>query len=249
MKKHMYAYGVLALAGLLTTSVYAASASGIGSFEGEEEPTVVYDVSDGGTRSDSYDNMVSASNGMKATLRFRRNDWWDGDRNTSSTDRGRAEVKGLGAHQKSNETFEYRTNWRTSSGFKVSGKFCHLFQLKATNGSYTGAPLIVSSLHSTSSQSVRYNSNTAEDFATARSFSYSTNSFQDLRIRVKTASSGGFVTVSVGGGSFSGATNKNITRSGASDYRPKWGLYRGFAANDDVNDGSIEHTNVQSNKI
>jgi hypothetical protein len=248
MNKRIVLAGMLAL-GALNPTVFATSATGIGSFEGEEEPTVIYDVSDGGTRSDSYDNMVSASNGMKATLRFRRNDWWDGDRSTSSTDRGRAEVKGLGAHQKSNETFEYRTRWRTSSGFKASGKFCHIFQLKATNGDWTGAPLVVSSLHSTTSQTVRYNSGTAENFATARSFGFSVNSFQDLKIRVKTASSGGYVTASVNGDSFSGATSKNMTRSGASDYRPKWGLYRGFAANDDVNDASIEHTNVQSNKI
>ena len=248
MKSRILFSSALTLGALLASNAFAASATGIGSFEGEEEPTRIYDVQSG-FRNDSYDNMVSASNGMKATLRFRRNDWWDGDRSTSSTDRQRAEVKGLGSHQKSNETFEYRTRWRTNSGFQASGKFCHIFQLKATNGSYTGAPLVVSSLHSTSSQTVRYNSGTSENFATARSFSYSVNSFQDLRIRIKTASSGGFVTVSVNGGSFSGATSKNITRSGASDYRPKWGLYRGVSAGDNISDASIEHTNVVSNKI
>ena len=248
MKKRNLLAAVLAL-GALAPSMFAASATGIGSFEGEEEPTTRYDVNDNRFYSDSYDNMVSATNGMKATLRFRRNDWWDGDRNTTATDRQRAEVKGLGTHQKTNETYEYRTRWRTNSGFQASGKFCHIFQLKATDGSYTGAPLVVSSLHSSSSQTVRYNSGTSENFSTARSFSYSVASYQDLRIRVKTASSGGYVTASVNGGSFSGATNINATRSGASDYRPKWGLYRGVSAGDSISDASIEHTNVVSQKI
>ena len=56
-------------------------------------------------------------------------------------DRQRAEVKGLGPHQKTNQTFEYSMQWRTNPEFVGINRFCHIFQLKATDGD-NGAPLV-----------------------------------------------------------------------------------------------------------
>jgi hypothetical protein len=73
------------------------------SFEGSEEPTVLYYPATDRFTNDSYVNMTSPSPGLfRFTLRYRvkTDGWWDGDRNTDSTDRQRAEVKGLGVHQK-----------------------------------------------------------------------------------------------------------------------------------------------------
>src|SRR4030095_13882814 len=72
-----------------------------------------------------------------------------------SRDRQRAEVKGIGSHQKTGETFVYGTTWRTDPDFKTVGRFCHVFQLKATDGD-NGAPLVVLSLLDDTHAAVRY---------------------------------------------------------------------------------------------
>src|SRR5688572_18531696 len=152
----------------------ASAAFALGPFEGEEEPTVIYDVQSG-FRSDSYDNMTSPTSGTyRFVLRYRRGDWWDGDRSTTNTDRQRAEVKGLGAHQKTNETFDYSSAWKSNRG--GSGSFWHVFQLKATNGD-SGAPLITNSIRSGTGASVRIWSGSASGSSSIRDYSFSLNSF------------------------------------------------------------------------
>lgn len=237
MKKVLCAAALLAL---------APSAFALGPFEGEEEPTVIYDVQSG-FRSDSYDNMTSPTSGTyRFFARYRRGDWWDGDRNTTNTDRQRAEVKGLGAHQKTNERFEYKHSWRTSRG--GSGKFFHFFQLKATNGD-SGAPLVVNSIHSSTSASLRYWSGSMTTFSTARSFSYSVGSFQTVNNRLKVATSAtGECLASINGGSFSGRTGISLYRPSATDYRPKWGLYRGVDSDEPYGDDYVEHRSVSATR-
>jgi hypothetical protein len=228
----------------LTTPAFAVTATSYSSFEGSEEPTVIYDVQSG-FRNDSYDNMTGSST-FRFTLRYRSGDWWDGDRATTLTDRQRAEVKGLGAHQKNNETFDYSQNWRTSRG--GNGKFWHVFQLKATNGS-ADMPLVVNSITSSSGAAVRYTSGTGTSYTIARSYGISVGSFMTTTTRIRTATgSTGIVQASLNGGSFSGRTNIAVYRSGSTDYRPKWGSYRGVGSNDGYGDDYVEQRSVSANK-
>src|SRR5947208_132298 len=120
--------GALAVTAACAAPVLATSASSFSSFEGEEEPTVIYHVSSNSFSSDSYDNMTSPASGdFKFYLRY-NSSAWDGDRNTTSNDRQRAEVKGLGAHQLPGETYDYSHSWKTSRG--GNGSSWHAFQLK-----------------------------------------------------------------------------------------------------------------------
>ncbi len=237
---------VVVLSGILAPAAMATTATSLSSFEGEEEPVRIYDVQSG-FRNDSYDNMTSPSSGtFRFMLRYRKGDWWDADRSTDSTDRQRAEVKGLGTHQKNNETFEYATTWRTNRG--GSGSFWHVFQLKATNGD-NGAPLIVNSIGSGTTSNVRYCSGSNCGFQVARSYSFSLNNWTTVNIRVKVAtSSSGVVQAAVNGGSMSGKTGIAVYRPSATDYRPKWGSYRGVNASSPYGDDFVEHRNVSSNK-
>jgi hypothetical protein len=234
-----------------TLSLHATSASGLSSFEGTEEPTVVYHVSSKSFSNDSYVNLTSISNGFRATLRYRANNWYDGDRNTTSSDRQRAEVKGLGSHQNPGDTFDYQSTWKTDSGFKQNGHFCHIFQLKALDGD-NGAPLVTQSLDNGGNNGgIQYCSGTQSGFTTARSFTYTAGSSKTVKIRIKTTTSSGtngIVQASINGDSLSGKTNIGLYRTSSTSYRPKWGMYRGVGTNDSIGDDYIEHTSVSANK-
>ena len=253
MKKYLSVVNALAFSALLSTpSVHATSASSLSSFEGMEEPTVIFHVSSGSFTNDSFVNLTNVSGGFKATLRYRKNDWFDGDRNTTNSDRQRAEVKGLGAHQNPGDTFEYQTRFTTNSGFKQNGHFCHIFQLKALDGD-NGAPLITVSLDNGGNNAgVQYCSGTQSGFTVARSFTYTAGSAKTVKVRIKTTSStatNGIVQGSVDGDTLSGRTNIGVFRPSATSYRPKWGFYRGVGTNDSIGDDSVTHTNVTANKI
>src|SRR5262245_57753007 len=109
----------LLLAALITfalarTPARATTATSLSSFEGEEEPTVLYHPSSQSFTNDSFDNITDQGGGVIRTmLRYNpAQDWWDGDRATTNDDRQRAEVKGLGSHQKNNQTFRYTFDFR-----------------------------------------------------------------------------------------------------------------------------------------
>lgn len=73
---------------LSSTPAFATTATSFSSFGGVEEPTVIYHVSSKSFTTDSYDNTTSPSSGtFHFALRYRPNNWWDGDRDTTSTDR------------------------------------------------------------------------------------------------------------------------------------------------------------------
>jgi hypothetical protein len=243
MKKIVF--GALALAAL-STSAFATTASSFGSFEGEEEPTVkIY--ANGSSSTDSYDNMTSPSSGVfRFALRF-NSTWWDGDRTSTTTrDRQRAEVKGLGAHQYPNETYDYSHKWKTNRG--GSGSFWHVFQLKAVDGD-NAAPLVVDSITSGSGAAVRYCSGTSSGFTVAHSYSFSTGSSITSTIRIKVStSSAGILQSSVNGGSFSGKTGINLYRPSATNYRPKWGSYRGVSSSSPYGNDTVEQTAISATK-
>ena len=121
------------------------------------------------------------------TLRYHAGDWWDSDRDKQDTSRQRAEVKGLGPHQKPGDTFEYGTTWRTNPEFKGTDRFCHVFQLKATDGD-DGAPLVVLSiLGEPGKAEVRYWSGDAKGFSKVREIAWKPDTWQTIRIRIKTS--------------------------------------------------------------
>ena len=229
----------------------ATTATSFSSFEGEEEPSDR--VSNPGlvvTPGDSYDNMTSPTSGtFRFELRYSTSAW-DGDRDTGSTDRGRAEVKGLGVHQGSNATFRYKSTWKTSSGWTLSSidRFCHIFQLKATDGN-NGPPLVVQSVTNTAwTANVRYCTAPGAcdtGLTVARSYSITAGTSKTVEIHIKTSTgSSGEVMASVNGDAFSGHTGLGTYLTGSTDYRPKWGLYRGFDTGMGLNNHYIEHSSV-----
>jgi hypothetical protein len=244
-----------ALALLLSAAAVApaATATSLSSFEGKEEPAVLYNPLSKTFTPDSYVNMTDQAPGVvRFELRYRSGQWWDGDRTTTNTDRQRAEVKGLGPHQKPNETFEYVTNWRTNPTFTGSGRFCHFFQLKATDGD-DGAPLVVASIASGQSNAyVRYWPGTADNFIVARNFNWAPDTWQNLKIRIGTSNAGsntGEVRASVNGDALAGLTGVAVYRPDSTDYRPKWGLYRGVTDGlAMLGDDYVEHKDVTANK-
>ncbi len=251
----------LSLGLCLSPAAFAVTATNLASFNGIEEPQRIYRPSSDSFTTDSFQNITDVTPGTIQTLLRYSSSQWDGDRTTDNKDRGRAEVKNLGPNQKINETFDYTTTWRTNSGFKGSGGFCHITQLKGTNGSEgsSGAPLVVTSINSgTSSAVVRYASTSFSPHnvfttRTVRNVPWSPNTWTALRIRIKTTADGannGQVLVSINNDSLQGLNNIEVSRPQATNYYPKWGLYRkhttssGFSPND-----YIQHSNVSANIV
>jgi hypothetical protein len=250
MKREIYICVAVVYSACAAVPALATTASSLSSFEGREEPTVVYHYNSDSFSSDSYTNITSPASGtFRMQLRFRQNDWWDGDQSGTNKDRQRGEVKGLGAHQHMNETYEYGTTWRSDSNFRGSSRFTHIFQLKATNGT-TGPPMVTFSINDgTSSAGVKYCSGgCSSGQTTARGVSWARATWETILIRIHTSTSSGEVRLSKNGDSMSGKTGTPVYLSGSTDYRPKWGLYRGVNHDSPLTDGYIEHRNVNANK-
>jgi len=251
-KSLLAVFGALVL-GALPMPALATTATSLSSFEGEEEPSDR--VSNPGlvvTPNDTYDNITSPTSGtFRFELRYSTSAW-DGDRDTGSTDRGRAEVKGLGTHQGSNATFRYKSTWKTSSSWSLAAvdRFCHIFQLKATDGN-NGPPLVVQSVTNTAwTANVRYCTTPGAcdtGLTVARSYSFAANQAKTVEIHIKTSTgSSGEVMASVNGDAFSGHTGLGTYLTGSTDYRPKWGLYRGFDTGMGLSNHYIEHSAVNA---
>ena len=238
-----------ALCALLAPAALATTATGLASFEGIEEPLVRYAPATGAFRPDDFTNITDRGEGvLRMTLRY-RSDEWDGDRDTQNKDRQRAEVKGLGPHQKHGENFEYAFTWRSSPGFRGASRFCHIFQLKSTNGD-SGAPLVTVSIEEGQQRgTVRLWSGPARQPVTVREFTWKPEAWQAVRLRIRTSpEADGEVLASVDGDEFQGLRGVAVHRPGASDYRPKWGLYRGTKPELPLGDDYIEHKDVSARK-
>ena len=211
---------------------------GLISFEGVEEPIMIFVVADGKTESDDFVNITDQGGGVvRMTLRYRK-DWWDGDQATHRSDRQRAEVKGLGPHQKDQETFEYGTTFRADPDFKGYGRFCHIMQVKATDGD-KGAPLVTVSLTGTDAGEVQYYSGN-DGFKTARIFKFKSADWNTVRFRLRISSGkDGELLASINGDDFKGVSGVPMFRPQSTDYRPKWGLYRGTVVG--MHDDWVEH--------
>lgn len=235
---------------LIASTSYAVTATSYSSFGGVEEPTKIYTVSTGAFTNDSYDNTTTPSSGnFRFTLRYRQNQWWDGDRDKLDKTRQRAEVRQLGTRQKTNETYDYSSTWKTNTGFKRGTKFTHIMQVKANNGD-NAAPLVVVTIVSNTSMQLQKCSGTTSGLSQVSSNSFSAGSTYTTRVRLKVStSSSGSLQFSVNGGSLKGQTGIPMYRPSATEYHPKWGLYRGLDNNQPFGDDYLEHRNVSSNKI
>lgn len=225
---------------------------GLKSFEGVEEPRMkwVEGPNGGHAERDDFVNITERQPGVvRMFLRYRGNgstEWWDGDQGTSRRDRQRAEIKGLGPHQKTGETFEYGTTFRTDPDFKGYGRFCHIMQVKATDGD-KGAPLVTLSILDNTHAALRYVSG-HEGFHEAQGFEWKPGVWTTIRFRLTTSNGkGGALLLSVNGGPFKGVTDVPMYRPGATDYRPKWGLYRGVVPG--MRDDWVEHKSGYARRI
>jgi hypothetical protein len=240
-------FGAVVLSAGLVKPVLATTATSFSSFEGEEEPTDVVHSSGSITAGDTFDNMTSPGSGdFKFYLRFNSSSW-DGDRSTGNTDRQRAEQKGLGVHQLPNETFDYSHTWKTNRA--GSGGFWHVFQLKAVDGD-NGAPLVTDSIKSGTGAAVNLWSGTSANSTAVMTYGFSLNTYTTTRIHVKISTSGsGELRASVNGGSLQGQTGIDCYRPSATEYRPKWGSYRGVSSSSPYGNDTVEQTNVSANKV
>ncbi|WP_152032884.1 heparin lyase I family protein [Ereboglobus luteus] len=225
-------------------------------FEGTEKPSQRYIVAKNKFETDRPDAITEVGPGVfRFALRFRKDEWWDGDRGTGSKDRQRAEIKGLGPRQISGETYEYTMTWRTNDTFRCGGRFCHVYQLKATDGD-KGAPLIVLTvMPNNRTAAVRYVSGKKGGFTIAREFPWKPGAWQTVSIRIKTSTGNndkkadGELLISVNGDKYEGKTNIPLYRPDATTYRPKWGLYRGVRANMNIGDDWVEHKDITVRKL
>jgi autotransporter-associated beta strand protein len=258
------AAAVPVLAPTLLRAGTVATIKSISDFEGEEEPTVIYSPDTATFANDSYDNMIDEGGGMtRVTLRnnYPTLGWWDGDRNTTNDDRQRGEWKGFDAlaHQHANQTFEYSFDFRTNPGFSGTSHFCHIFQLKQTENGSSGFPLVTVSLYKNGSVTegrVIDGSENLSGSSTARTFSFTANTWNHVVVRVTTTNgtagdTSGALVASVNGDAFSGLTNVQMwSDDGAgapsNDYRTKFGFYRGIGTTYGVpaGDSWVEHRTI-----
>lgn len=242
--------GGLLLAGLLAAlHARGVTATSLASFDGIEEPLVRYAPASGAFTPDPLLNITAETEGVfRMYLRYRP-DVWDADRDTLNTDRQRAEVKGLGPHQKPGDTFQYETTWRTDPEFRAVARFCHVFQLKSTDGD-SGAPLVTISIEPGAGlAAVKYWSGGARHATDAVTFPWKPGVWQTVRLRIMVSPDHGELLASVDGGAFHGVRGIPLFRPGASDYRPKWGLYRGVRAGLELGDDYVEHRGLRAQKV
>ncbi len=212
------------------------------SFEGTEEPNVRWVVARNGVEPDTFVNIVDRGGGtVRMTLRYRaaaaKGGWWDGDQRTSRFDRQRAEVKGIGPRQQAGDTYEYGTTFRTDPDFAAHERFCHIMQIKATDGD-KAPPLVTVSLRPGGIGVLQYFTS-AGGFKTAATFRWRAGVWQTVRFRLTASAHAGALSLSVNGAPFKGVANVAMARPRASEYRPKWGLYRGTVPT--LSDDWIEH--------
>ena len=236
--------------GALSSIAQAVTATSYSSFGGVEEPTRIYRVSSDSFANDSYDNTTTPSSGVfRFTLRYVRNDWWDGDRATSSEDRQRAEVRQLGTRQRNGETYDYASTWKTNSTFKRGTRFTHVTQVKAANGD-NAPPLVVVTIVSNSSMELQKCSGSDGGLSAVSSNSFAAGSSYATRVRLKVSTStSGSLQFSINGGALKGRTGLAMYRPSATEYHPKWGLYRGVDSDEPIGNDYVEHRSVSSNKI
>jgi len=250
MKNKFLICGALTLVAAIATPAFATTAASLSDFGGIEDPAVIYHPATGTFTSDSFVNITDEGGGVfKMYLRFSTTQW-DGDRTTTSTDRQRAEVKVLGPRQAPGETYEYASTWRTDPAMTVGDRFCHITQVKAYDGNDTSDPLVATTLYPGGVVKAEKDSHDDSGLIGVRTFSWTPNTWTRVINRLTTSSSDGApdgaLLTSVNGDSFTGVSNTPMYRAGATQYQPKWGLYRGVDVNQTFGNDYMEHSNVSA---
>jgi autotransporter-associated beta strand protein len=235
-------------------------------FEGLENPSVIYFPDTNTFGSDTtFQNHIDEGGGMFRDIL--RNEystplapypagpgWWDGDAaNSANTDRQRVEAKGITGlgHQQVEQTFEYSFDFRTDPTFQGTSHFCHVFQLKATNGN-DGAPFATVSLYKNGTgiqgkiETYALNGSTE---TVPTTFTYVAGQWCHVVIRITPCAAGettGSVLASINGSAFAGITGAPLYLTGSTDFRPKFGLYRGIGVSYGVpaGDSWVEHRTI-----
>jgi hypothetical protein len=235
-----------------TLALRATTATSLSSFDGVEEPSVIYHPSTATFTNDSFINITTLATGdFKFYLRYTggSSGSWDGDRATTNNDRQRAEVRGLGTHQVTGETYDYQSTWRTDSATRIGNLFYHITQVKAADGD-NNAPLVTISLVNGSTAQVDKCSGSEQGLTAIRQFSWAPATWTTTKIRLKTATdSTGMLKLSVNGDTLQGASGLPMYRPSATSYWPKWGLYRGADTTQPYSNNYVEHTSLSSNKF
>lgn len=239
---------------LAITSLSAHNADSLKSFGGVEEPSVVYHLKTKTFTDDDFVNITDRGHGtFRMELRYRDGDWWDGDRENKSTDRQRAEVKVLGPRQRRGETFEYRSTWRLDPKFTVGSRFCHITQVKAYTGPDTGEPLLTTSIQEGNGGAVRYCSAEMRGLKAVKPFKWAADQPKTVAYRLTTSSTNGAadggLVVSVDGDEFTGIAKVQMFRRDATEYQPKWGLYRGVQTGMPFGDDYVEHSGIEAHML
>jgi autotransporter-associated beta strand protein len=240
-------------------------------FEGLEEPTVIYFPASNTFQNDptNFQNHVDEGGGMfRDTLRYEYPSpvapyapgpgWWDGDgADPGNTDRQRSEPKGIVGlgHQQVGQTFEYSFDFRTDPTFTATSSFDHIFQLKATNGD-DSPPLATISLYKNGS-GIQGRVDCFTDGTTGTpqteiiptTFTYTAGQWIHFDIRITPCAQGqstGQILLSVNGGAFAGISNAAIDLQSSTDFRPKFGFYRGLSTTNGtpVGDSWVEHRTI-----
>ena len=178
----------------------------------------------------------------------------------ANTDRQRSEPKGIVGlgHQQVDQTFEYSFDFRTDPTFQATSSFDHIFQLKATNGD-DSPPLATISLYKNGSGIqgrvdcfTDGTSGTPQNEIIPTTFNYTAGQWIHFVIRITPCAQGettGGIQLSVDGGAFTGVTNQAIDLQGSTDFRPKFGFYRGISITNGVTnvpegDSWVEHRTI-----
>jgi hypothetical protein len=252
MKRISFYTSVIAILG--ASSVFAKTPDSLKSFGGVEEPQIVYHPATKTFTDDDFVNITDQGHGtFRMQLRYRDGQWWDGDRENKSTDRQRAEVKVLGPRQQRGETYEYRSTWRLDPKFTVGGRFCHITQVKAYTGPDTGEPLLTTSIQENNEGAVRYCSAEMHGLKAVKPFKWAVDQPKTVAYRLTTSSANGTadgaLAVSINGDEFTGISKVQMYRRDATEYQPKWGLYRGVQLGMPFGDDWVEHSAIEAQKI
>jgi len=232
---------------LLASPALAVTATGLSSFDAIEEPRVKFSPGTRTFQPDDFANVVDRGAGVFRMHNRFTAEWWDGDRDTQNRDRQRAEVRGLGPHQHDGETFLYSFTWRLNENFHGTAGFCHLFQLKSTDGD-SAMPLVTLSIRG---DKAVVEANPDGPKIVAREFPWQPGVWQRVQIKIATSTRAphGELSVSVNGDAFAGKGGIALARPQANAYRPKWGLYRRAAASASLGDDYVEHKDVSAEKL
>ncbi|WP_164716684.1 heparin lyase I family protein [Paenibacillus whitsoniae] len=184
---------------------------------------------DGPTDSVHIRETTSASVGN--VFNFHLND--SGDYDGDNTDRQRVELKGYDKSPdnvvaKQNETVTYKWLFRVMNDFGQSS-FCHIFQIKAKNGTEEADPILTFTLDG-NNLVFRHSPNGPLTTLAQTPKSNIVGKWVEATVKFKASDSGSLSMtlkdVSSGNTLMSYSGTKDMWRSGADIVRPKWGIYR-----------------------